>query len=159
MTPRTTIAMVLALFALYAGTAFLEVARGKTVSGEAPLADSGPFSLDMDDFEGRKLVWSYFQALAERDDVMIIDVRSGFLPEAGDPPGLDNVRPIPIEIFLTNFAARKVHQDKTLLIFDKSGLELPRLQFHLRKNGYEDYFFLDGGAEGALTRHLFQNNL
>ena len=151
MTPRTTIAMVLALFALYAGTASLDASGGKTVSGEAPLADSGPCSLDMDDFEGRKLVWSYFQALAGREDVMIIDVRSSFLPEAGDPPGLDNVRPIPIEIFLTNFVMRKVHQDKTLLIFDKSGLELPRLQFHLRKNGYDNFFFLDGGAEGTLS--------
>lgn len=151
MTPRTSIVMILALLALYAGTVSLEAASGKAASPEAPLADTAPFPLDMDDFEGRKLVWSYFRALAEREDVMIIDVRSGFLPAAGDPPGLDNVRPIPIEVFLSNFAARKVHQDQTLLIFDKSGLELPRLQFHLRKNGYDNYFFLDGGAEGALS--------
>ena len=97
------------------------------------------------------LVWSYFRALAEREDVMIIDVRSGFLPAAGDPPGLNNVRPIPLEIFLPNFAARTVHQDKTLLIFDESGLELRRLQFHLQKHGYDDYFFLNGGAESALN--------
>ena len=98
------------------------------------------------------LVWSYFRALAEREDVMIIDVQSGFLPAAGDPPGLNNVHPIPLEIFLPNFVARKVHQDKTLLIFDQSGQELPRLQFHLQKHGYDDYFFLDGGAESLLNR-------
>lgn len=152
MAPRSSIAMVLALFALFACSAAFPAASGKTAPHEASPVDSGPFSLDMDDFEGRMLVWSYFRALAEREDVMIIDVRSGFLPAAGDPPGLDNVRPIPMEVFLPNFVARKVHQDKTLLIFDKSGLELPRLQFHLRKHGYDDYFFLDGGAESALSR-------
>ncbi len=152
MTPRTTIAMIMALIALFTGTTSLEGGSGKVAPREVSPADSGPFTLDMDDFEGRKLVWSYFRALAEREDVMVIDVRSGFLPADGDPPGLDSVRPIPMEIFLPNFAARKVHQDKTLLIFDKSGLEIPRLQFHLQKHGYDDYFFLEGGAEGTQSQ-------
>jgi len=152
VTPRTAIALIMALLALFTGTASLEGGAEKAAPREVSPADSGPFTLDMDDFEGRKLVWSYFRALAEREDVMIIDVRGGFLPADGDPPGLDNVRPIPMEIFLPNFAARKAHQDKTLLIFDKSGQELPRLQFHLQKHGYDDYFFLDGGAEGTRSQ-------
>ena len=82
---------------------------------------------------------------------MVFDVRSGFLP-SGEPLGLATARPVPLEIFLQNFVERKVHRDKTLLIFDQSGDELRRLQFHLRKNGYDNYFFLDGGAESALIR-------
>jgi rhodanese-related sulfurtransferase len=124
-------------------------AVGSLSSGAISQEDSHEFSVDRNDFEDRRLAWSYFQALAQRPDVLIIDVRSGFLPP-DLPPGLPNIRPIPLEIFLPNFVARKVHQDKTLLIFDESGHELHRLQFNLQKNGYDDYFFLEGGAEAAL---------
>ncbi len=126
-------------------------AGGNMSPGEVSPASAETFAIDRDDFEGRLLAWSYFRALAVREDVMIIDVRSGFLP-AGDPPGLTKVRPIPLEIFLPNFVARKAHQDKTLLIFDESGHELQRLQFNLQKHRYDDYFFLEGGAEGAQNR-------
>jgi rhodanese-related sulfurtransferase len=151
VTPRRTIAVFLAILALLPVSGALALANGKTAPQEASPADSGPFSVDMDDFEGRMLVWSYFRALADREDIMIIDVRSGFLP-ATEPPGLSKVRPVPLEIFLQNFVGRKVHQDKTLLIFDQSGDDLRRLQFHLQKNGYDNYFFLDGGSESTLSR-------
>ena len=155
MTPGNAIIAFLAVFLLLGVGVAVHPVVASTTSTEVSEAETEIFSVDEDDFEGRRLVWSYFQALAEREDVMIIDVRSGFLPAGGDPPGLDNVRPIPLEIFLPNFAARKVHQDKTLLIFDESGLELRRLQYHLQKHGYDDYFFLEGGSEGILNR---QNN-
>ncbi|MCK9996923.1 MAG: rhodanese-like domain-containing protein [Candidatus Krumholzibacteria bacterium] len=140
-----------AMFLLLGTAAAVNPADANTAPGEVSAPDKETIVVDEDDFVGRHLVWSYFQALAEREDVMIIDVRSDFLPAAGDPPGLNNVRPIPLEIFLPNFAARKVHQDKTLLIFDESGLELRRLQYHLQKHGYDDYFFLEGGAQGTLS--------
>lgn len=151
MRPGNIIIALLAVFLLLGAGVAVRPAGANTTPGEVSAPDTEIFSLDEDDFQGRRLAWSYFQALAEREDVMIIDVRSGFLPAAGDPPGLETVRPIPLEIFLPNFVARKVHQDKTLLIFDESGLELRRLQFHLQKHGYDDYFFLDGGAESALN--------
>ena len=149
---RSVIIAILALFPWLATAIAVSPAGGNMASGDATSQDSSVFSVNKDDFVNRRLAWSYFRALAERQDVMIIDVRSGFLP-AGNPPGLNRVRPIPVDIFLANFVARKVHQDKTLLIFDESGLELHRLQFNLQKNGYEDYYFLEGGAEGALSSH------
>ena len=148
MKPGNALITFLAMILLLGTAVVVCPAAANTASGSVSTPDKETIVVDEDDFEGRHLVWSYFRALAERDDVMIIDVRSDFLPAAGDPPGLDNVRPIPLEIFLPNFAARKVHQDKTLLIFDESGLELRRLQYHLQKHGYDDYFFLKGGAEG-----------
>jgi rhodanese-related sulfurtransferase len=149
--PGNAIITILAPILFLGTPVAVQPAGANTSPGEVSAPDKETIVVDEDDFQGRHLVWSYFQALAERDDVMIIDVRSDFLPAAGDPPGLNNVRPIPLEIFLPNFAARKVHQDKTLLIFDESGLELRRLQYHLQKHGYDDYFFLEGGAEGLLS--------
>lgn len=149
MSSRTLIPAILALLPLLTSAVGVSPASANTAPGEVTTPDSRIFSVDKDDFENRRLAWSYFQALAGRQDILIIDVRSGFLP-AGLPPGLKHVRPIPLEIFLANFVARKVHQEHTLLIFDESGRELHRLQFHLQKNGYRDYFFLEGGAEGAL---------
>lgn len=148
MKPGNAIITFLAVILILGTPVLVRLAGANTPPAEVSATDKGTIVVDEDDFQGRHLVWSYFQALAERDDVMIIDVRSDFLPPAGDPPGLNNVRPIPLEIFLPNFTARKVHQDKTLLIFDESGLELRRLQFHLQKHGYDNYFFLEGGAEG-----------
>ena len=148
MSPRTALIAVLAIIILLASPLWARSA-GDVSATEALLAvASGSLAVDEDDFQRRLLAWSYFQALGERQDVMIIDVRSGFIP-AGDPPGLKNVRPIPLEIFRANFVARKVHQDKTLLIMDASGHELRGLQFHLKKNGYHDFYFLEGGAEAA----------
>ena len=148
MSPKSTLVAILAIVLLSAGPLWARSA-GDNPTTEALLAvASGSLAVDEDDFQRRLLAWSYFQALGERQDVMIIDVRSGFIP-AGNPPGLKNVRPIPLEIFRMNFAARKVHQDKTLLILDKSGHELRGLQFHLKKYGYHDFYFLDGGAEAA----------
>ena len=141
---------IMSVFLLLGTLAAVNPAGGKTAPEEVSTPDTETIAVDEDNLEGRCLVWSYFQALAEREDVMIIDVRSGFLPAAGNPPGLKHVHPIPLEIFLPNFVASKANQDKTLLIFDESGLELPRLQFHLQKHGYDDYFFLEGGAEVAL---------
>lgn len=105
-----------------------------------------------EDLEGRILPWSYFRALAAEDDVLVIDVREEFL-EGGVPSGLETARPIPLKIFLQNFVARRADQDKTLLIFDQAGRDLAELARALDRYGYEDYFFLAGGAEGAPTLH------
>jgi len=148
MSPRNALVAVLAVLLLQAAPSPGRSA-GENPATEALLAVvSGSLAVDEDDFQRRLLAWSYFQALGEREDVMIIDVRTGFIP-AGDPPGLKNARPIPLEIFKLNFLARKVHQDKTLLILDQSGQELRGLQFHLKKNGYDDFFFLKGGADAV----------
>lgn len=150
MKPGNAIITFLAVFLLQGAGVAAPRADASSAPKEVSKPDLETFVVDEDDFEDRRLAWSYFRALAEREDIMIIDVRSGFLPATGDPAGLNNVRPIPLEIFLPNFVARKVHQDKTLLIFDESGLELRRLEFHLQKHGYDNYFFLEGGAEGTL---------
>jgi rhodanese-related sulfurtransferase len=148
MSPRTALIAVLAILLFQAAPIWGRFA-GDNPTAEALLAvDSGSLAVDEGDFQRRQLAWSYFQALGERQDVMIIDVRSGLIP-AGDPPGLNNVRPISLEIFRQNFVARKVHQDKTLLILDASGQELQGLQYHLIKNGYHDFYFLEGGAQAA----------
>jgi rhodanese-related sulfurtransferase len=148
---RCVITVLVTAFPLLVASVAVSPAYGNTAAGEVAPAETGGFVVDEDDFEGRRLAWSYFQALAERDDVMIIDVRTGFLP-GGIPSGLEKVRPIPLDIFLANFVARKVHQDRMLLIFDEIGEAHHRLQFNLQKHGYKNYFFLDGGAEGALNR-------
>ena len=151
MTPRNPRIAFWAVITLLAVVVAVLPAGGNMAPGEVSPPETETFDIEGNDFEGRQLAWSYFQVLTGREEVMIIDVRSGFLP-ASDPPGLKNVRPIPLDVFLPNFIARKAHQDKTLLIFDESGHELRRLQFHLQKHGYSDYFFLKNGAEGALSR-------
>ena len=115
---------------------------------ETAAADDSEALPDDSAFDKRLLPWSYFKAMAEQDGIMVIDVREDFL---GDPvpPGLENSRPIPLEIFLVNFVEREAHRDKTLLIFDHEGRSLHRLYRSLTDHGYEDFFFLSGGAVRA----------
>jgi len=110
-------------------------------------ADAAP--LDMDDFAGRLLSWSYFKSATLQDEAMVIDVRTGFLAHE-NLPGLKHARPIPLDIFIPNFVARGAHRDQTLLILDEDGSNLKTLQYHLQKHGYEKYFFLEGGSAWAL---------
>ena len=112
---------------------------------ETPVtSDSAPLP-DESEFQKRLLPWSYFKAMVDQDGVMVIDVREEFL---GDPvpPGLETARPIPLEIFLVNFVERGANQEKTLLIFDHEGQSLRRLYRSLLDHGYDDFFFLSGGA-------------
>ena len=104
--------------------------------------------LDVDDFAGRLLIWSYFKAAAAQEQVLVVDVRSGFLTQE-NMPGLTHARPIPLDIFIPNFLARKAHQEMTLLLIDEDGTNLKTLQYYLKKYGYDDYFFLEGGATAA----------
>jgi len=112
---------------------------------ETPVSDDSALFPDESQLEKRILPWSYFKAMADQDGVMVIDVREDFL---GDPvpPGLETARPIPMEIFLVNFVERGANQGKTLLIFDHEGKSIRRLFRSLMDHGYEDFFFLSGGA-------------
>ena len=115
-----------------------------------PEAQSSPAADPMDpDLDGMVLPWSFFCALAEEDNTMVIDVRAAFLG-GPTPPGMETARPIPLSVFKDNFVARKANQEKTLLIFDETGKTYSDLHRHLHENGYMDYFFLSGGVENTM---------
>jgi len=113
-------------------------------------ASSAPETAWVDpEFDGMLLPWSFFCALAEEDDAMVIDVRPEFLG-GPVPPGMETARPIPLPVFLDNFVARKANQEKTLLIFDEAGNSYSGLHRYLKEYGYMDYFFLSGGVENTM---------
>ena len=64
--------------------------------------------------------------------------------------GLKKVKKIPLEKFIPNFVEKKVHRDKSLLIFDQVGKQVRWLEYYLVANGYKNYKFLAGGATSVL---------
>lgn len=107
-------------------------------------------------FKERALAWSYFEAAAGGDNVMVIDLRDKYQKTAA-LPGLESARNIPLDVFIPNFVAKKSNQDKTLLIFDQVGKQVKWLQYYLEEYGYENYMFLDGGATSVLKKQEYRS--
>lgn len=128
--------------------AFSSPARGESPRKEPMSPAESP--AEDPELDGMVLPWAYFQAMAEDDNAMVIDVRADFL-SGPTPPGMETARPIPLPVFWDNFVARKANQNKVLLIFDETGQSYSTLHRHLQDHGYEGYYFLSGGVESTLS--------
>ena len=107
-------------------------------------------------FKDHVLDWAGFQDLQGKDAIMTIDVRD-VIQRSEKLPGLQNVKLVPLDIFIPNFVSKEVEQDKTLLIFDQVGKQVKWLQYYLEKYGYDKYYFLDGGATSVLKSQQYRS--
>jgi rhodanese-related sulfurtransferase len=106
-------------------------------------------------FKERCLPWSEFQTQASAG-AQVIDVREPV--QRGDKlPGLAKPLAIPLDVFLPNFVAKGESRDETILIYDQVGKQVRWLMYYLEKQGYEDYWFLDGGVLGVLKEQNYRS--
>ncbi len=83
------------------------------------------------------------------NSTLVLDVRDlhqreaiGFFPGHERRVGLDDAKT------LHKYIDRAKKQGKTLLIYDEVGKQVRWLQYTLEKAGLDNYFFMDGGANG-----------
>jgi rhodanese-related sulfurtransferase len=112
--------------------------------------------ISKESFNKHVLEWSEFKAFNAQENVMVIDVRD-VMQRGEKMSDLDNVRPVPLDIFIPNFVSKKFEQDKTLLIFDQVGKQVKWLQYYLQEYGYESYYFLEGGATTVLKSQQYRS--
>jgi len=50
---------------------------------------------------------------------------------------------------------RKLYRNSTILILDQVGKQVRWLMYHLERDGFTDYYFLDKGAYGVLGVQIY----
>lgn len=108
-----------------------------------------------EELKARFLDFEDFSRKANEKGTMILDARDP-VQRTGALPGLEDAFHIPCDKLIENFLKRKRKQDKTLLIFDQVGKQVRWLQYHLKRYGYTDYYFLKGGATAVLEEQEYQ---
>jgi rhodanese-related sulfurtransferase len=107
-------------------------------------------------FKKKCLPFKKFKAGMNSNKSMIIDVRDS-IQRTKKLRGLKKVKKIPLDKFIPNFVEKKVHRDKSLLIFDQVGKQVRWLEYYLVANGYKHYNFLAGGATSVLKEQKYKN--
>ena len=107
-------------------------------------------------FKKKCLPFKKFKASINSKKSIVIDVRDS-IQRTKKLRGLKKVKKIPLEKFIPNFVEKKVHSDKSLLIFDQVGKQVRWLEYYLVANGYKDYHFLAGGATSVLQEQKYKN--
>ena len=108
------------------------------------------------EFKKKCLPFEKFKEWAASKGGMTIDVRDN-VQRTQKLAGLEKVKPIPMDRFIPNFVEKKVHQDKPLFIFDQVGKQVRWLEYYLAENGYQNYYFLSGGATSVLKEQKYKN--
>ena len=107
-------------------------------------------------FKKKCLPFKKFKAGTNSKKSIVIDVRDS-IQRTKKLRGLKKVKKIPLDKFIPNFVEKKVHRDKSLLIFDQVGKQVRWLEYYLVANGYKDYHFLAGGATSVLQEQKYKN--
>ncbi len=107
-------------------------------------------------FKKKCLPFKKFKSNAKSKKSIVIDVRDS-IQRTKKLRGLKKVKKIPLDKFIPNFVEKKVHRDKSLLIFDQVGKQVRWLEYYLVANGYKDYHFLAGGATSVLQEQKYKN--
>jgi rhodanese-related sulfurtransferase len=107
------------------------------------------------EFKSHCMPFDKFKAKAADQGSVVIDVRD-FVQASGKLPGLETARTIPLDQFIPNFVQKGSEKDKFLLIFDQVNKQTAWLMYYLKKHGYTNYAFLEGGATGVLGSQKYK---
>ena len=108
------------------------------------------------DFKQKCLPFDAFKSQIAAKGGMAIDVRD-HIQRSKKLPGLDKSKAIPMDKFIPHFVAKKAHQNKPLFIYDQVGKQVRWLEYYLVENGYNEYYFLKGGATAVLKAQDYKN--
>jgi rhodanese-related sulfurtransferase len=108
------------------------------------------------DFAALCLDYSTFKQRAAEKGTVVIDARDT-IQKTQELPGLQDVKHIPLDKFISNVVNRGVLKNKTLLIFDQAGQQVQWLMYHLA--GYNRFYFLQGGATSVLHHQEYRKNI
>ena len=107
--------------------------------------------------EFKKLLLDYdqFKKMAEVPNAMVIDVRDP-IQRTHKLPGFEDAVPITLDKLIKNIINHERMKDKRLLIFDQVGKQVRWLMYYLEDKGYDDYYFLNGGATSVLKEQEYR---
>lgn len=104
-----------------------------------------------EDFKSRVISAEKFDAMAERADVVVVDIRDVAQRDNNLYPFREARVPLDARERLNELVRRVQKEKRILLVYDKTGHQVKWFQYHLRDLGLSQYFFLRGGSEGYYT--------
>lgn len=107
------------------------------------------------EFKQKCLPFDDFKAQLSSTGGMAIDVRDN-IQRSQKLQGLEKAKAIPMDNFIPHFVAKKANQDKPLFIYDQVGKQVRWLEYYLVENGYQEYYFLAGGATSVLKTQEYK---
>ena len=119
------------------------------------ISDPGKQLIPKSEFKKLCLDYEQFKEKATGNNTMIIDARDA-IQRTRDLPGLEDVKHIPLDKFIKNVVSRGVMRNKKMLIFDQVGKQVRWLMYHLVNQGYEEFYFLEGGATSVLKKQDYR---
>lgn len=103
-------------------------------------------SLDFDTFT---------QKIADSPTAQVIDARDP-IQRTKKLPRLENAMPIPLDKLIRNVITKGHLKNNQLFIFDQVGRQARWLMYYLEKEGYQNYYFLAGGATAVLKEQQYR---
>ncbi len=131
----------------------LEYPNSASLLGESPVKENRIISKE--NFNNHLLSIDDFEKGVLQDNVKVYDVRdreqrrggSGLFMFRDKSVSLDNTKK------LKRIIDKAIKKDQILYFYDMKGKQVRWLQYFLKKEGLEQYFFMKGGA-GAYYKHL-----
>lgn len=112
---------------------------GKQPVDKSKLVSEQEFELHLLDFQ-------QFKLKSQQKHHLVIDVRDNFQRGGAKAlTGIKNSKSIPMNRLILLLDG-KFGKDDTLLIYDAVGEQVKWLQYYLKDRGYQNYYFLKGGA-------------
>ncbi len=119
------------------------------------VSESGQAFRSKAQFKEKCLDFQAFMTQVKRPNSVLVDVREE-MQKSGKLLGLEDAMPIPLTSFIDRFVRQKKSANKTLLVFDQVGKQVRWLEYYLLANGYDDYYFLSGGATAGLKKQKYR---
>jgi len=103
-------------------------------------------SLDFDTFK---------QKIADSPNAKLIDARDP-MQRTKKISDFKNALPIPLDKLIRNVINRGNMKNDQLFIFDQVGRQVRWLMYYLEQHGYNNYYFLNGGATSVLKEQQYR---
>ncbi|GAB4333081.1 MAG: hypothetical protein Kow0089_01360 [Desulfobulbaceae bacterium] len=110
------------------------------------IVDAGQQQISREELDRSALDFDQFkEKIRESPKAAVFDLRDP-LNKKKKIPGLEKTIPITLEKFIRNVISKGNMKDRELFIFDQAGKQIDWLTHYMQQSGYNDFYFLKGGA-------------
>lgn len=101
---------------------------------------------------------TFKEKVGSSDNAVVIDIRDNIQRSSHNAvlPGLEMAMPMSLDKVIRNIIMKGSYKNKTLYFFDQVGRQVQWLIYYLVDQGYQDYYFLAGGATEVLQTQSYR---
>ena len=136
--------------------AWAEAYPAYTILMGQQISDAGAELIPYDEFLKISLDFNTFkQKIADSPNAKLIDARDP-KQRTKKISGFEKALPIPLDKLIYNVINKGHMKNDQLFIFDQVGRQVRWLMYYLKKKGYKNFYFLNGGATTVLKMQQYR---